>query len=1375
MAYPLQNLNISWDFAVDSKSSYFNSPVSISGDYCISFCDQLLPFYEICPLQNSQIYILEAVSEKPIFLNGATKPFVYIRNIGNYNINLCSAETGVGGLYFQYEKEKINNKNACSFSNYVIEPKQGLLLNLNIDQDGSAYFSSGEYPFGYFYNFSNLKNQNLCGLYPVCCINGAPIYRYNDLCNFNIDYIDCGDNNFAIEYSGTRRTYDAPNTSGNFLSLAIGDDEYLSIPSGGNGCNCFNIKSGNFNFQTWFKINCMSSGTGNTSVAYIDSAIPYNLLGFNKECIFVGSGDVVNKELCFSTTSICFNYNSPGFYGGIRNDQPNENFTVNTNDFTIDFFAKVDNINVASFFDFGTIKMHLGDSLNRTFWIASCTYNWQPNVYIKTGQWQHFAVSRCDNCIRIYTDSCCIFGVCNTGVFSGYCKSFIGYRDGYYTLNGCMYGFRFIKNQSLYTGNCIPRILAPLSVSGFINCNQNITGSVSYLGLQSGALDFGWGNRDPSYINTFCSAQLVCEIIESGFFVKTGIIENQWNHFSVDVYNCTGSIWINGDLKCIFSGFNNSGILMPDSGTNKLIIGNGLNLVNNFNGSLSYVQYMETSTSHPFGSNFLPCNSGFNNTGYSDLSLDFKWTYDPFDSYQEFSTCSLIDNELDLSLSFSGSCKHINSGICSYSQFGDNTYNYLINIKCIHLHCNDKFLCFIYPSGENFYSGFFQKIICEQTNLCLNYDFEFSSEKIYRFKYEYSGTSGDSNQNFVLVNNSTPCSIIEISGSCTIDANNEYSITGNSLDKFYVNFNLNSGYSIASLKNKNINRQDVYLPVCEIVPYNYCYEIADANYLFETGVSGKFVDCNYQFSTGEFINCSVLVSCLDQAYIDNQPADYYVCLNYCENRFCTNSILCKDNCDVSEYFVPIIGNFEKSYFYSGLEYKYYPVCCVLYKDLIYEIPESNINITLLVNDNSTVLDFPIQALSLDKLKIISNSEVYERLCNTNINLNYSGIDLNFNCCNLNSVCFKIPKINNSITSGLESPNFYLTSSYETKINDCVTLYLDPYNKFNLDRYYGLNNLLFFIASELNCGSIHVCDYCNFSYGSSDYNFLMIDLENEFYDCSHQIPSGSGSFIIDQKISCRSSSAIEPFAYKSRSGDGYAYVLPIVNCLQYSDCFIHFESGSICSERILNKNLNFITTGFSYIGGSTGELSVFFEDGQYSGVESGFLQNSNASIFQNQFSINIDSESIRQTEIGRILNFSKHYLFSGIQPIKFITNYPLLDIKDPIYSTNLMKYCEEVNETGLNKFYYFVYDLANFQEKSIKFLSPDFTSISSICWSDASGSRSVLNSDNFNADAKIQNNAGYVKYYAKNLINSNPYYLCFSDQNNICIDIRGGIL
>lgn len=247
------------------------------------------------------------------------------------------------------KKKKINNKNTCFFSNYRIEPKQGLLLNLNIDQDGSSYFSSGEYPFGYFYNFFNLKTQNLCGKYPICCINNVPIYRYNDLCGFDIDYIDCGNNNFEIEYSGTRRSYNAPNTSGNFLSLFVDDYEYLLIPSGTGISDCFDILSGNFNFQTWFNVSCMPTGTGNINVAYVDSSIPYTLLGFNKECIFIGSGDVVNKELCFSTDSICFNVGSPAFCGGIRNDEASEKYTLNANDFTIDFFVKVNSLNVSSF------------------------------------------------------------------------------------------------------------------------------------------------------------------------------------------------------------------------------------------------------------------------------------------------------------------------------------------------------------------------------------------------------------------------------------------------------------------------------------------------------------------------------------------------------------------------------------------------------------------------------------------------------------------------------------------------------------------------------------------------------------------------------------------------------------------------------------------------------------------------------------------------------------------------------------------------------------------------------------------------------------------------------------------------------------------
>ena len=444
MAYPLQNLNISWDFAVDSKSNYFNSPISISGDYCISFCDQLLPFYEICPLQNSQIYILEAVNEKPIFLNGATKPFVYIRNIGNYNINLCSAETGVNGLYFQYEKEKINNKNACSFSNYIIEPKQGLLLNLNVDQNGSAYFSSGEYPFGYFYNFSNLKVQNLCGTYPICCINGTPIYRYNDLSGFNVDYVDCGNNNFQIENFGTRRMYDAPNNSGNFLSLLINDNEYLSIPSGAINCECFDILNGNFNFQTWFKLNCVSTGSGISNAAYIDSSIPFSLLAFKCDRIIVGSGDSCFYDLCYNTCAIFFD-GINNISAGIYTDNCSGAYLPSDN-FTIEFFSKNDCLAGSSFFKFDGIELNLGGGYAPLI-LGNCHHNWNTGCYVKTGEWQHFAISKNNGCVRVYVDYCCVFGVCNTCCFtiSNNPSNFIGCG-----LVGCIHSFRYLKNQSLY-------------------------------------------------------------------------------------------------------------------------------------------------------------------------------------------------------------------------------------------------------------------------------------------------------------------------------------------------------------------------------------------------------------------------------------------------------------------------------------------------------------------------------------------------------------------------------------------------------------------------------------------------------------------------------------------------------------------------------------------------------------------------------------------------------------------------------------------------------------------------------------------------------------------------------------------------------------
>jgi hypothetical protein len=1366
MASPFQNLNINWDFALDSKKSYFNSPISLSGVGCISFCDTLTPFYEISSVSGAEIFISEALENKAIFLDGVTKPFVYLKNIGDYDLNVCSASSDCSGSYFDYSSEKVNKKFNCSYSNYKIGPKQGLLLNLNSSQDGSYYFSSGEYPFGFFYNFDNIKENNPLGEYPIYEISGNPIYRYEDLRNFNLDYLDRGCYCLSVENNGSYRVYDSPSNCNNFTSALFKDEKYIQVT----GANT-NVSNGYFNFSTWFKLNCIANNTGATSIAYVDSEVPFSLFGFKCDRIFAGSGDSYFYDLCYDTCTIFFD-GINNISAGIYTDNCSGAY-LPSNEFTIEFFSKNDCLAGSSFLKFDGIELNLGGGFAPLI-LGNCHHTWNTGCYVKTGEWQHFAITRTDECIRVYVDYCCVFGVCNTCCFtiSNNSPNYIGCG-----LVGCIHSFRYLKNQSLYYTDCIPRILPPLSCSGFVNCNQGITGNILFLGLQSCELDIGWNHIND---NQYVFANLICENYECGFFIKTGVIQNQWNHFVVNVNNCIGSIYLNGEFKCLFCGFGNSGINLSTITGGNLIIGNNSNCFNNFNGLLAYAQY-----SNP--NNYFVCSvlnfSGFDCGGYPDflidgcaasLALDFAWACQPFESYKTYSFSSLIDNNLNLNISFSGSNKTALTSIQNKSFFGQNSFEYSVNTKCIHLYCNDKFLCFIYPQELNFYSGIFSETINSAVNICLLYDIDYSSEKKYRYKYKYSGTNGDSCQNIILSNNISPCCIVEFSGTTLIEPDVEYEFSGNANDKFYIKYNLSPDYSLSKIVNKEINNQCLLLPIFENLPYDYCYEMANLNYSYENNLCGSFVNTGFIFCNNEFLNNSSLTSCLDQFYIDNEPINYYLCLNYSENRFSTTSFLCKNETSTSEDFIPIFSSFQESYFYSGIEFKYYPVECIVYKDLIYEIPQSCINITLQTPLNSTTLDFPIQALSLDKLKIISNSEVYEKICSAKICLDYNEFKFNFEKNNSNLFCFNIPKIKNFSLDCFQSPIVNISFNYASLLDDCVSLYLNPYSNFNSDRFYGLNNLLFFIANELNSGSIHQCQYSGYSYNSDDYNFLMIDLENEFYDCNYCMPSGSGNFLINQKITSRQASISEPFSYKSKSGDGYSYVFAIPNCFCYSDSFNHSECGAYCSEIFLNKNLNFINTGFKYVGGSCETYDVYCNN-IYSGSEIGFVKNSLLNIFQNNLNITIDSSSISQTETGRILNFSKNYVFSGVQPVKFITNYPLSEIRDPIYCTDLTSYSSLNNESGLNNFYYIVYNLTNFQNKAIKFISPDCTFISSISWADERGDRSVFITDACNADGKIQNNAGYIKYEIANLINSNCYYLNFNSLHCINIEINGGIL
>lgn len=1367
MASPFQNLNIDWDFALDSKKNYFNSPIDVSGTICLSLCDTLKPFYEINTISNSQICISEAAENKPIFLDGVTKPFIFLRNVGNFDLNICSSDVTSSGNYFEYSKEKINKKFNCSYSNYKLKPKEALFLKLNVSQDGSYYFSSGQYPFGFFYNFDNIKENNLLGEFPIYQTNGIPIYRYEDLCNFNLDYSDLGCCNLTIDNSGSYRVYDHPSNCNNFTSALFKDEKYIQVT----GCD-FDISSGCFNFSTWFKLNCIANNTGLTSIAYIDSSIPFPLLGFKSDRVFAGDGDSCFYDLCYNTDVISFDGLNNN-YAGIYTDNCSAAY-LPSDEFTIEFFSKNHCLAGSSFLKFDGIELNLGGGYAPLI-LGNCHYVWNTGSYVKTGEWQHFAITKTNQCIRVYVDYCCVFGVCNTCCFtiSNNLPNYIGCG-----LIGCIHSFRYLKNQSLYSTECISRILPPLSYSGFVNCNQNITGDILFLGLTGGQLDSGWYDMCVNCVNPFIPATLICENYECGFFVKTGLIEKQWNHVAVDVKDYIGKIYINGQLKNLFSGFNNCGIDLSIATGNKLIIGNNSNCFNNFNGLLAYTQYSK----YVYFCCSVPSISGFDCGCYPDflingcaasLALDFSWICEPFESYKTYAFSSLIDNNLNLNISFSGSDKSAITSIQDESLFGKNLFQYNLSTKCVHLYCNNKFLCFVYPEELNFCSGFFSKKINDSLDVCLFYDIEYNSQKQYKYKYKYSGVNGDSSQNIILSNNVSPCCIIEFSGLSLLQPDLEYEFSGNSNDKFYIEYNLNENYSLNKIINKEISAECSFFPLQQKFLYDYCYELANLNYSREIGTIGSFVETGFVFCSVEFLNCSSISSCLSQEYLNNEPIDYFLCLNYDENKFSTNSFLCKDQSSSTEVFVPIFASFQQSYFYSGLEYKYYPVCCVIYKDLIYELPDTCLNITFSTSKNTTTLNFPIQALNLDKLKIVSNSEIYEKLNYANIFLCYDNFNFKIECCNLNCFCLNIPKIKNVLLNCFDSPSIFLESSFQNLINDCVALYLDPYSEFKVDRFYGLNNLLFFIASELNSGIVHQCAYSGYCYGSSDYNFFMIDLENEFYDCMHQIPSGSGSFLICEKISSRKSSIATPFSYKSKSGDGYSYVMSIANCFCYSDIFSHICCGNCCSEIFLNKNLNFLNTGFTYVGGSQEEYKVY-EGNVFSGYEFGFVQNSNLNIFQNTFNIFIDSNSIEQTQSGRTLCFSKNYIFSGVQPIKIISNYPLLEIKSPIYCTDLNVYSDN-NESGLNSFYYIVYNVQNPQSSALKFLSPDCTYINGITWNEKNGSKTIDSFQNYSNDGKIQNNAAYIKYDFVSSINSNPYYLCFNDGHFICFYIDGGIL
>jgi hypothetical protein len=324
--------------------------------------------------------------------------------------------------------------------------------------------------------------------------------------------------------------------------------------------------------------------------------------------------------------------------------------------------------------------------------------------------------------------------------------------------------------------------------------------------------------------------------------------------------------------------------------------------------------------------------------------------------------------------------------------------------------------------------------------------------------------------------------------------------------------------------------------------------------------------------------------------------------------------------------------------------------------------------------------------------------------------------------------------------------------------------------------YGLNNFLFFLISELNNGVVHAINYTGFSYGSSEYNLFMMELKDEFYTCNTIIPSGSGNFLIEEKISFFNYDYSNPIAFKHTGGDGYSYIFPISTGITF------FESGYNCCSgefylncKIFNENTNYISCSINFTGGSTGTCILIDEFGNITGTPTGFKEDARFSLLRNNLSLFYNSEDILQSLSGKCICMEKYFTFSGVQPINLSSNYVLSCICSPIKTLELKNYEPLDFDNCTSGVYYYIYNINNFNNTRLKFIAPEGTLISNVCWIDSvTLPREISSSVAETGSSRIIQNVAMINYDLSNFIYSNPYNYLINSDACICICVIGDI-
>ena len=824
---------------------------------------------------------------------------------------------------------------------------------------------------------------------------------------------------------------------------------------------------------------------------------------------------------------------------------------------------------------------------------------------------------------------------------------------------------------------------------------------------------------------------------------------------------------------------------------------------------------------------------------------------DSYNQVRSFCFSGEVDNCACINIKFNRTGSDLNifdsidKNINFCSILGNSIFETNISLNCYDLILNNTTV-----SNADISGAIHSFNINKNCEINLFYNLTSTSNKIFKYYYCYSGSgSGDS---IHLFNNAINYNL----------ENNQYLETGCvysfcSLSNLILDFCTMNNFAIKDVLMINKNFTNYYLPTREEFECNYQFCLLNSNSLFCTGLSGNWTDSNTQFCEDFLINYINLIHCSDSCYQAYKPSYYFINLDYSENRTLTCQKEQKSSRSNSESF-ELSNSIQKCFFYKGLEFRYDYYQTFIHEGVSYGISDYCVPIIFSGSNCLLEINYPIGAVNYDKLRITTEFETIDRLCFLTACACYPIINLAYNFSQLdsNSFCFSFPQIYSENLTGYENPNLNLNLSSEIDIQKNIKFYINPLDGFTCDSFFGLNDFLYFINSEINSGCAYnfsaleyycfCCDFynelnqsvldsglyfCNsdlnfngyfnsrdelinyiysgynnlgycvfiefsgsdtescvctgyaiftgtctcdkYEYQSTDYNLLFLDLKEEYLDKKYSsFNTGHLALDFSNRIKYNVNNLLP---YKTNSGINYNYILPILNCITYVDCF-NYLSGNIqqeCFSKTETKNLNFNFTGFKYWGGNTGYIYLYDTGGLLTGCKESLFCNSEFNIKNNNYSLFFDSADIEDTISGRCICISKNFYYTGLQPLCFISNYGILDIRG-VLNCCLIQYCCSPEESSFNKIFYYPYDFTNISQRQFRIISPESTCISCISWKDAQNEKYLCYLELNNENGILQKNTASINFSLTGLLSNNNYIFNCSDVCAICINIIGDL-